>query len=98
MTEVPVWWFDGSDLDAVAFGIADNKTADYSSFDDAELVKLLDHLRQEDSLEGVGFREDGIDALVQQLRDLPAFARQQPSHGRAVAAWREPTTSGASAN
>jgi DNA modification methylase len=69
MTEVPVWWFDGSDLDAVAYGIADNRVASFASWDDEALVKLLEHLRQEDALEGVGFNEDDIDALVQQLRD-----------------------------
>jgi site-specific DNA-methyltransferase (adenine-specific) len=26
MTEVPVWWFDGTDLDPVAFGIACRRT------------------------------------------------------------------------
>jgi hypothetical protein len=30
MTEVPVWWFDGSDLDAVAFSIADNRTHEFA--------------------------------------------------------------------
>jgi DNA modification methylase len=68
MTEVPVWWFDGSDLDALAFGIADNRTHTFSEFDDAALAQLLEHLRKEDSLEGVGYSTDDIDALVAQLR------------------------------
>lgn len=68
MTEVPVWWFDGSDLDAVAFSIADNRTHEFAQWDDAELAKLLEHLKAEDSLDGVGYTEDDLDALIQQLR------------------------------
>ncbi len=72
MTEVPVWWFDGSDLDAVAFNIADNRTHTFSEFDEPALAKLLEALRAEDSLDGVGYSTDDIDALVQQLRDQEA--------------------------
>lgn len=56
MSEVPVWWFDGTDLDAIAYGIADNRSATFSSFDDAALVQLLEHLKAEDALDGVGLR------------------------------------------
>jgi DNA modification methylase len=69
MTEVPVWWFDGSDLDAVAFNIADNRTHSFSEFDEPVLAKLLEQLRAEDSLDGVGFSTEDIDALIQQLRE-----------------------------
>jgi DNA modification methylase len=69
MTEVPVWWFDGSDLDATAFSIADNRTHEFAQWNDAELAKLLDQLRKEDSLDGVGYTTDDIDALVKELRD-----------------------------
>jgi len=54
MTAVPLWWFDGSDLDAVAFGVADNRTHTFSWFDEPALAKLLEQLKKEDSLEGVG--------------------------------------------
>ena len=69
MTEVPVWWFDGTDIDAVAFGIADNRTHEFAQWNDAELAKLLEQLKKEDALDGVGYSEADIDALVQQLRD-----------------------------
>ena len=69
MTEVPVWWFDGTDLDAIAYNIADNKLHTLSEFDEPALAQLLEQLRREDSLEGVGFSTEDIDALVQQLRD-----------------------------
>ncbi len=69
MTEVPVWWFDGDDLAAIAFSIADNRTHEFAEWNDAELVKLLEALKAEDALDGVGYSEDDINALVQQLRD-----------------------------
>jgi ParB-like chromosome segregation protein Spo0J len=68
MTEVPVWWFDGDDLAAVAFSIADNRTHEFAEWNDAELAKLLAQLK-EDSLDGVGYSDEDLDALVQQLRD-----------------------------
>jgi hypothetical protein len=66
---VPVCWFHGTDLDATAFAIADNRTAEFAQWNDPELVKLLEQLRKEDALDGVGYTEDDLDALVQQLRD-----------------------------
>ena len=69
MTEVPVWWFDGDDLAAVAFSIADNRTHEFAEWNDAELAKLLAQLKKEDSLDGVGYSDEDLDALVQQLRD-----------------------------
>ena len=40
MEEVPVLRFEGSDLDAVAYSIADNKTAELASWDDHALAGL----------------------------------------------------------
>jgi DNA modification methylase len=68
MQTVPVWWFDGSDLDATAFAIADNRTHEFAEWNEPELAQLLEQLRKEDSLDGVGYDEADIDALVQQLR------------------------------
>ena len=48
---VPVTWFDGSDLDATAFQIADNRTHEFSAWNNAELAKLLEQLRAEDALD-----------------------------------------------
>lgn len=41
MTVIPVAWFDGSDLDATAFQIADNKTHEFAEWDEPALAKLL---------------------------------------------------------
>jgi len=67
MTEVPVVWFEGSDLEATAYGIADNKTSEFAEWDTPALAKLLSELRAEDALEGVGFSTAEIDDLLSQL-------------------------------
>lgn len=67
LAKVPVAWFDGSDLDATAFGIADNRTHEFATWDDQALSQILDELRTEDSLEGVGFSVDDIDALIAEV-------------------------------
>jgi ParB-like chromosome segregation protein Spo0J len=81
MTEVPVWWFDGTDLDAVAFGIADNRTHTFSEFDEPALAKLLEQLKAEDALDGVGYSTEDIDALVQKLREEEEVDRQLADDG-----------------
>lgn len=68
-TDVPVHWFEGSDLDATAFAIADNRTHEFAEWNEPELARLLDHLRAEDSLEGVGYTDGEIDELLAQLED-----------------------------
>lgn len=67
---VPVVWFEGSDLDAIAFNIADNRTHEFAEWDDAALAKLLGELRDEDALDGVGYSTDEVDALIAELDAL----------------------------
>ncbi len=64
MAEVPVVWFEGSDVEATAYGIADNRTHEFAEWDDRALAMLLRELREVDALEGVGFEDDDIDALL----------------------------------
>jgi DNA modification methylase len=64
---VPVVWFEGTDLEATAYAIADNKTHEYSEWDDSALAKLLQELRAEDALEGVGFDSSDIDELLREI-------------------------------
>lgn len=58
-----------SGLEAAAFAIADNRTSDLSTFDEAALATLLQSLRAEDALEGVGFDAKEIDELLAQIDD-----------------------------
>jgi DNA modification methylase len=81
MAEVPVWWFDGTDLDAVAFSIADNRSHEFAEWDEPELAKLLQQLKAEDSLDGVGYSTEDLDALVQQLREQEEVDRELTDDG-----------------
>ena len=67
MTEVPVVWFDGPDIEATAYAIADNRTHEFSEWDDPALARLLEELRAEDSLDGVGYSDQDIDDLLAEL-------------------------------
>ena len=60
---------DLDDLQATSLAIALNRTAELAGWDEANLAKLLQELKAEDALDGVGFSEDDLDALVQQLRE-----------------------------
>jgi hypothetical protein len=44
LKHVPVVWFDGTEEEARAYRIADNRTADFSSWDFPELARELDDL------------------------------------------------------
>lgn len=67
--KVPVAWFDGTDTEAAAFSIADNRTHEFAEWDDASLAQILEHLRAEDALEGVGYDDADIDALLAELAE-----------------------------
>ncbi len=67
LAQVPVAWFEGSDLDATAYQIADNRTHEFASWDDEALARLLEQLRKEDALQGVGFNDADIDRLIAEL-------------------------------
>lgn len=70
--QVPVIWFDGSDLEATAYAIADNRTHEFSEWDEPALARLLEQLHAEDALEGAGYTPEDIDALLDELaEDLP---------------------------
>ena len=67
MTTVPVVWFEGSEIDALAYQVADNRTHEFASWDQQGLVEILAHLQTEDALEGVGFSTADIDELLAEL-------------------------------
>ena len=66
-TECDVVEMDVDDLTATALGIALNRTGETSTWDETTLVKLLQELRAEDALDGVGFNTDDIDDLLARL-------------------------------
>jgi DNA modification methylase len=65
--ECDVVELDVDNITATALGIALNRTADLSSFDLPALAALLDTLRSEDALAGVGYSDAEIDELLADL-------------------------------
>jgi DNA modification methylase len=67
--EADVAFLDINSLDATALGIALNRTAELASWNSDTLAKLLQELRTENSLDGVGFDTGQIDELLAELAD-----------------------------
>lgn len=71
---VPVVWFEGAESAARAYTVADNRTHEFAEWDDEALAAILEELKAEDSLEGVGFSEPDIDTLLADLESrLPVI-------------------------
>ena len=68
-TECDVVELEIDDLQATALGIALNRTADLASWDESVLVKLLQEIKINDSLDGIGYSEEDIDTLLSELED-----------------------------
>ncbi len=67
-TECDVVELDVTGLDATALGIALNRTAELAEWDNPALTRLLETLRAEDSLDGVGYSSGDIDNLLDELQ------------------------------
>jgi len=63
VVELPI-----EDVDAVALGLALNRTSELASWHEEGLAKLLDQLRAEDALDGIGYSDGDIDALLDDLQ------------------------------
>ena len=63
-TEVAAVIVDESNVEAAAFAIADNRTAELGEWDDEALAQTLKALEDEDALEGLGFDDDDLAVLV----------------------------------
>ncbi len=63
LTEIPVVWVDKNDTEAKRLLVADNRTADLASYDDAALGDLLTALEAEE-LQGTGFTQDDLDLIL----------------------------------
>ncbi len=67
--ECDVVELDLDDLSATALGIALNRTAELAGWDEKTLRGLLEELRSEDALEGVGYSAEDIDELIAGLEE-----------------------------
>jgi DNA modification methylase len=63
---------DIDDLQATALSIALNRTSELGAWDEPALAKILEELRTEDALDGVGYSSQDIDKLLDELKaDIP---------------------------
>lgn len=65
-TEIDIVRTELEGVDATAYAIADNRTTDLSSFDEAALSKLLQECDAAEMLDSTGFTERELDALIAQ--------------------------------
>jgi len=64
MTDLPVHWLDVDDATARRIMLADNRTSDLATYDDAVLVQLLEAAAADDDLFGTGYDGDDLDELL----------------------------------
>ena len=67
-TEADVVELELTDLQATALGIALNRTGELASWDESTLAKLLEELHAEDALDGIGYSESDLDAILDELQ------------------------------
>jgi DNA modification methylase len=60
---------DVDDLNATALGIALNRSASLGEWNEETLAKLLQELKAEDALDGVGYSDEDIDRLLAGIED-----------------------------
>lgn len=75
---VPVIWVDVDDETAVRVLLADNRTNDVASYDNAVLAEILTELASGPGLEGTGYDGDDLDQL---LTDLAGDEPKQTQEG-----------------
>jgi len=71
--EIAVVEFTGSEADALAYSVADNRTSDLAMNDDAALLDILRELAEADELYGTAFDGDDVDDLWRRV-DPHGFA------------------------
>lgn len=72
LKEVPVIVADVDDATALRILAADNRTGDLATYDDQELLRLLQEIDQDyGGLEGTGYAEVDLDGLIRSLSNEP---------------------------
>ena len=66
-TECDIVEVDVDDLQSTSLAIALNRTAELAEWDNDTLGRLLDELRAEDALEGIGYTSGEVDDLLRKL-------------------------------
>lgn len=83
-TDVAAVKIDISDDDALRYLLADNRTNDVASYDDAGLLAVLEELQAGDLLLGTGYDLDAIEDLQAQLDAIPetTYGGEQREHAQ----------------
>ena len=67
LSEVPVIFADDDEVTALAFALADNRTAEIATWDEPSLADLLKRLDAEGALASSGFCDDDLSGLLARL-------------------------------
>jgi ParB/RepB/Spo0J family partition protein len=82
---IAVLWVDDDDLTAKAFALADNRTADLGSYDNADLLTMLQSVHDADSglFEATAYDESALANLIEKL-EIPDPAAVEIAESYAV--------------
>jgi hypothetical protein len=80
--QVPVIWLDVDEATATRVLLADNRTNDRASYDNAALAEILAELAAGPGLEGTGYDGDDLDALIADLAGPSFEPGTQDEQGR----------------
>jgi site-specific DNA-methyltransferase (adenine-specific) len=77
LTEVPVIFADDDEVTALAFALADNRTAEIATWDEPSLAGLLTHLDAQGELAASAFSRDDLSGLLARLEMEDVQARTE---------------------
>jgi site-specific DNA-methyltransferase (adenine-specific) len=84
LTEVPVIFADDDEVTALAFALADNRTAEIAQWDEPALAGLLRRLEAEDELASSGFSDDDLGSLLARLDAQEKSGREETFNAEAA--------------
>ena len=90
--EIPVFWLDVNDRDALRILLADNRTSDLGVYDERGLAELLNRIQCDTgSLDGTGYDQAAFDAIVTSAGNavLAAAAAESEASDHAASARAE---------
>ena len=89
LSEVPVIFADDDEVTALAFALADNRTAEIATWDEPSLAGLLKRLDAEGDLASSGFSDDDLSGLLARLDAEEKSGREETFDAEAAMAEAE---------
>ena len=77
LAEIPVIFADDDEVTALAFALADNRTAEIATWDEPSLADLLKRLDAEGDLASTGFSDDDLSGLLARLDAAEKSGREE---------------------